>query len=385
MSCMRVSCRKVGCWIIECTQWRVLAISATHPFHHERHFVVLAVTMAVLVVVRHRQQILSTRCRRVRVCRPLSVGYSQGTRGLFLRYIIINICRFYPEDLAEHARTSPSSAGMLRGLLDKLEPMAMMEDGGMQKASIAIEVLVQKAADPPTASGIVDAGGVKLLIQTMLLHPAPALRHGAARVLTTCIEGADSIFLQRACDDNLPGALVRVLAENDRRVKKPRQKASTEAVEAENGDTAPEEQAYDPDLPVRQVGLVGFESLLIHSSVAPRLLADWPGMLLTAMQLCVNTNLEIRQRAAALLRTLLTDQQPSNSTRSAEEVWQRPGLPCTLLPDVAWLCLAHQIGTHLIGHDALCPGFVLTDPMQPHPTRHDLNTRPHRILPVLNP
>ena len=38
-------------------------------------------------------------------------------------------------------------------LLEKLEPMAMMEEGGLQRASIAIKLLAHKSATDPSVGG----------------------------------------------------------------------------------------------------------------------------------------------------------------------------------------------------------------------------------------
>ena len=51
-------------------------------------------------------------------------------------------------------------------LLEKLEPMAMMEEGGLQRASIAIKLLAHKSAtDPSVGGGILEARGVRILLQ----------------------------------------------------------------------------------------------------------------------------------------------------------------------------------------------------------------------------
>ena len=54
-------------------------------------------------------------------------------------------------------------------LLEKLEPMAMMEEGGLQRASIAIKLLAHKSAtDPSVGGGILEARGVRILLQEAL-------------------------------------------------------------------------------------------------------------------------------------------------------------------------------------------------------------------------
>ena len=94
----------------------------------------------------------------------------------------------------------------LAPLLQKLDPMTMMEDGGLQRASIAIKILAQKAASDPNVGGaIVEAGGMRILLQTALLHPVPELREGAAVTILGCVQSADSTaFVAEALDQQLP-------------------------------------------------------------------------------------------------------------------------------------------------------------------------------------
>ena len=132
-------------------------------------------------------------------------------------------------------------------LLQKLDPMTMMEDGGLQRASIAIKLLAQQSAtDPSVGSGILKAKGMRyatqartprpadprqagythtraaltrylaldsILLQTALLHPVPELREGAIVTILGCVQrddGADSAFVAEALDQQLPVALVRL-------------------------------------------------------------------------------------------------------------------------------------------------------------------------------
>ena len=103
------------------------------------------------------------------------------------------------------------------GLLQKLEPMAMIEEGGLQRASIAIKLLAHKSAtDPSVGGGILEARGVRILLQTALLHPVPELREGAIVTILGCVqraEGADSAFVAEALSQQLPAALVRLCSE----------------------------------------------------------------------------------------------------------------------------------------------------------------------------
>ena len=99
-------------------------------------------------------------------------------------------------------------------LLQKLDPMTMMEDGGLQRASIAIKLLAQQSAtDPSVGSGILEAKGMRILLQTALLHPVPELREGAIVTILGCVQrdaGADSAFVAEALEQQLPVALVRL-------------------------------------------------------------------------------------------------------------------------------------------------------------------------------
>lgn len=125
------------------------------------------------------------------------------------------------------ATSPPARTGeqvSLKPLLDKLEPMAMMEDGGVQKALIAMRVLTHKAeTDATTGLALASvAGGVKLIMQTALLHPEPALRTGAAGLLALCVGHNDTAFVEACLGQggaSLPAALVRLCHEEDRRAK----------------------------------------------------------------------------------------------------------------------------------------------------------------------
>ena len=148
-------------------------------------------------------------------------------------------------------------------LLQKLEPMAMMEEGGLQRASIAIKLLAHKSAtDPSVGGGILEARGMRILLQTALLHPVPELREGAIVTILGCVQradGADSAFVTEALAQQLPVALVRLCSEQDRRAKREdkaeEEEAAAEAGEAPPDDAAAEERAYDPDLPARRVAV----------------------------------------------------------------------------------------------------------------------------------
>jgi hypothetical protein len=134
--------------------------------------------------------------------------------------------------------------------------MAMMEDNGMEKARIAISVLEKKASQDPLAAALAECGGLRILVQTMVLHPEPALRQGACTVLSAALleqEHADDFFIA-AQAARLPQALQRVLHEEDRKAK------------PKEG-----EHATDPDLPLRRVALPAFARCIAK---LPELLDD---------------------------------------------------------------------------------------------------------------
>lgn len=192
-------------------------------------------------------------------------------------------------------------AAQVAPLLQKLDPMSMMEDGGLQKATIAIKLLGEKVkTDASTTAGIVEADGVLILLQTALLHPVPELREGAIVVIAGCVRCADNgPFLDMALQKNLPAALVRLCSEQDRRAKRP---------DSGEGDPG-EEKAYDPDLPVRRVAVDVLSHVLlkIDAKTTLRVLGskEWQGVVGTCFALIGNSDTSIRGRGAALLTHLL--------------------------------------------------------------------------------
>ena len=198
--------------------------------------------------------------------------------------------------IADLKQREQSNATMLQGLLDKLSPMSMMAEDGLQKATLAAKLLNDKADDPSTAAGIAEANGVLILLQTALLHPVPALREAATSVVTKCVKTNDAAFIEAALDKNLPVALVRLCAEQDRRAK---------VEEPEEGG----EKAHDPDLPVRRIAVVCLEHLLLRVSAATTLRvltsSEWEGVPGTCLMLLANTDASIRASGASLLRGLL--------------------------------------------------------------------------------
>ena len=192
-------------------------------------------------------------------------------------------------------------------LLQKLDPMTMMEDGGLQRASIAIKLLAQQSAtDPSVGSGILEAKGMRILLQTALLHPVPELREGAIVTILGCVQrdaGADSAFVAEALEQQLPVALVRLCSEQDRRAKR-----EENAAPAPDGGEAAEERAYDPDLPARRVAVQCISHLLLSDAArAVRVLScpEWPGVVGTIFALLGSSDAQIRQHGAALMGKLL--------------------------------------------------------------------------------
>ena len=122
---------------------------------------------------------------------------------------------------------------------------------------MAAIVQLEKAANlMNTAAAIASVnGGVAILIQTCGLHPVPALRMHATATLAACTRANDENFAKAAIERRLPEAMVRVLREEDRRIKK--------AVEESTGG-----KAHDPDLPTRRLALEG-----VAAALAP---ASWP-------------------------------------------------------------------------------------------------------------
>ena len=182
---------------------------------------------------------------------------------------------------------------MYDALLAKLDPASMMEVGGLGKARIAINLLCKASESEPAAAagGIAAvADGVKVLMQTALLHPEPSLREGAVSVLACCCACNDESFIASALGGgpaSLPAALVRLCAEQDRKAK-----PETE------GD-----EAIDPDLPARRSAVACLQPVARHRRRRhdPRAarLERRAGALLR------NSDATIRERAAALLRGLL--------------------------------------------------------------------------------
>ena len=80
---------------------------------------------------------------------------------------------------------------MAAALLSKLEPMAMMEDKGTEKARLALDLLEQRAADGGSAFATeVMSAGMRILVMTMVLHPEPPMRQKSGAVLLAVVSRA---------------------------------------------------------------------------------------------------------------------------------------------------------------------------------------------------
>ena len=166
---------------------------------------------------------------------------------------------------------------MYDALLAKLDPASMMEVGGLGKARIAINLLCKASESEPAAAagGIAAvADGVKVLMQTALLHPEPSLREGAVSVLACCCACNDESFIASA----LGGG---------RRASRRRwcgcRRAGSQGKPETEGD-----EAIDPDLPARRSAVACLHSLLLGTdgAVAIRALRDWSGVAGTPWLCC---------------------------------------------------------------------------------------------------
>lgn len=150
---------------------------------------------------------------------------------------------------------------VLKAMLEKLEPMAMMEENGERAASIAMTLLEKRASEGPLAVELVEAEGVKIIVQTSVLHPLPALRKQATAVIGACLAEQQPSFVEAALQCRVPMALLRLLNEEDRRVK-PKEEKESEA----------KPEAVDPDLPIRRVAIVALKNLMAGDGVPEKIL-----------------------------------------------------------------------------------------------------------------
>jgi len=178
---------------------------------------------------------------------------------------------------------------MIASLLAKLAPMAMMEDNGTERARVAIGLLEKQAAEGPLAQELAECGGLRILVQTMVLHPEATLRQGACSVLSAALHEGEhgGAFMIAAQTAKLPQGLMRVLAEEDR---KARPKAG--------------EKAVDPDLPLRRVALPALALLIAR---VPELLDD-PATASTVLGAAGSCDHQLRRGSIALALSLATDE-----------------------------------------------------------------------------
>ena len=110
--------------------------------------------------------------------------------------------------LSKHAPLTPQVpfAAMLSSLLDKLKPDSMLQEDGLKKATMALSLLADQASDLVDELVTTD-GGLRILVQTCVLHPVPQVRQAAAATLVAFIETGHGAFLQAALADTIfPGS-----------------------------------------------------------------------------------------------------------------------------------------------------------------------------------
>jgi hypothetical protein len=180
-------------------------------------------------------------------------------------------------------------------LLEKLDPGSMMEEDGLRKATISLQLLQRKADSGPLATEVAAAGGVRILVQTMVLHPVPELRQMACAVVSLCIGQSDAAFNAMALEDrdksrSVPDALLRILREEDRRAK------------PQGFETA----TVDPDLPLRRMAISALCKLLLEADepTAQGVLA-MPATVPVLLLSCGNSDSEIRQGSFSLLSAVI--------------------------------------------------------------------------------
>ena len=122
----------------------------------------------------------------------------------------------------------------VKALLEKLEPMASDGRGRAQKGyacphGCILSEKVHNEANTPAA--IADAEGVMILLQPLPSWPSvdcwpPLLLctqsqrwEGATAIVAACVTSNDTKFLEASLAKNLPIALGRLCAEQDRKVK----------------------------------------------------------------------------------------------------------------------------------------------------------------------
>ena len=180
---------------------------------------------------------------------------------------------------------------MIASCLQKLTPESMIEEGGHKKATLALALLETRASkEAAFASEFAGAEAFVPVMKTALLHPEPECRLKATNVIVLCIEQNDTVFMADAVSNRLVDGLLRLLAEQDRKVKNP------------DGSS----RAYDPDLPTRRLALRSAEHMLLRApdhTARDALLAE-PRFIMVLLDLTNSADAGVRLHASGLLCTL---------------------------------------------------------------------------------
>lgn len=186
---------------------------------------------------------------------------------------------------------------MLKQYLDKLEPEAMMQPNGTRAAMVALGLLETMASDGGMAKEL-DAPGVKILIQTCVLHPVPDCRRAACAVLTAFTVEGDATFLSLALPLRLPTAFLRLLGEEDKRAK----------------------QADSPDLPARRQAIAGLSALLKCDGMVEQVLTADPTVAPGILKAGGSCDAQVRVGALRLALALTRDDAARGPVVAAAEL-----------------------------------------------------------------
>ena len=202
------------------------------------------------------------------------------------------------------------AASVLKAMLEKLGPMAMMEENGERAACIAMALLEKRATEGPLAVELVEAEGVKIIVQTSVLHPVPELRRQATAVIGACLAEQQPTFLEAALQCRVPMALLRLLNEEDRRAKPKEEPEETDASPA----------AIDPDLPTRRVAIVALKSLMAGDGAAEKILEADPTFAPNLLKAGGNTDATNRLGALTHALSLARDGRFNATMQAAAEM-----------------------------------------------------------------
>ena len=186
---------------------------------------------------------------------------------------------------------------MLQALLEKLEPENMMQPNGTRAAEIALGLLEKQASEQGIAKQL-EAPGVKILIQTSVLHPIPALRRAACATLAACTAEGHAEFLSIALAQQLPVAFLRLLHEEDQRAAK----------------------AGRPDVPARRAAVVGLTALLGCDGMAEKVLGADPKVASAILKACGSSDADVRLGSLQLALSLTRDEKLSAFVQVAAEL-----------------------------------------------------------------